>query len=451
MMRSLFWKFFFAFLLALLLTSIGVASGMWLRHNAERQAFEAIPVQVGWKAASLVDRAADLAHYAGIASLKKYLQEQQQDDITILAVTTDGKDILEREVSDALLLSTRQLLLSHQSMRSVRQLLLEDGRTILLFIPSPEKINQNLTPPKRPKPPPFLLLLAMWTLSGLLFSALLAWSFTKPIRILRKAFDDVAEGKLDTRVSPAIGKRRDELAELGHNFDHMTSRISQLLNAQKHLLHDVSHELRSPLARMQAAIGLAQQNPGKTANMLERVERESERIDLLVGDLLNLSRLETSTSDNDDRQQFNLTELLLDIIEDARFEAQNKQLQITHNTLEHIELFGRPALIHSAIENVLRNAIKYSPDKGKIQLTVTKHSKPSSVEICIADQGPGVAEQNLQLVFQPFFRSHDSQNQNGTGLGLTIAHRAIEIHGGNIIAENRPEGGLKITITLPAR
>src|SRR5690554_2030746 len=236
-MRSLFWKFFFAFLLALLLTSIGVASGMWLRHNAERQAFEAIPVQVGWKAAALVDSAADLAHYADIDSLKNYLQEQQRNEMTIFAVTSENEDILGREVDNNLLTSTRQLLLTQQPMRSVRQAVLKDGRTMLLFIPSPEKLGQNLIPHKRPKPPPFLLLLTMWPISGLLFSALLAWWFTKPIRILRKAFDDVADGKLDTRISPAMGVRRDELAELGRNFDYMTSRISQLLNAQKHLLH----------------------------------------------------------------------------------------------------------------------------------------------------------------------------------------------------------------------
>ena len=245
-----------------------------------------------------------------------------------------------------------------------------------------------------------------------------------------------------------MGKRRDELAELGQNFDRMTSRIGQLLNAQKRLLHDVSHELRSPLARMQAAIGLAQQSPDKTAKMLDRVERESERIDHLIGDLLNLSRIENPTSENDERQHFDLTGILTDIIEDARFEAQNKAIQIQHNTFNHINLFGRVELIHSAIENVLRNAIKYSPENGIIQLTVEKSSKYISIKI--EDQGPGIAEQDLQQIFQPFFRSRDNQHHNGIGLGLTIAHRAIEIHGGEITAANRQEGGLKIAIVLPA-
>ncbi|MBN46046.1 MULTISPECIES: ATP-binding protein [unclassified Methylophaga] len=447
-MRSLFWKFFFAFLLALLLTSIGVASGMWLRHNAERQSFEAIPVQVGWKAADLVDSASDIVRYAGIEPLKKYLRDQQFNNITIFAITQDNNDILGREVDENLLASTRQLLFENQRIRSVRQAISEDGRAILIFIPSPEKLGQQFAPPKRPKPPPFILLLSMWLLSGLLFSSLLAWWFTKPIRILRNAFDDVADGKLDTRIRPAMGKRRDELAELGQNFDRMTSRIGQLLNAQKRLLHDVSHELRSPLARMQAAIGLAQQSPDKTAKMLDRVERESERIDHLIGDLLNLSRIENPTSENDERQHFDLTGILTDIIEDARFEAQNKAIQIQHNTFNHINLFGRVELIHSAIENVLRNAIKYSPENGIIQLTVEKSSKYISIKI--EDQGPGIAEQDLQQIFQPFFRSRDNQHHNGIGLGLTIAHRAIEIHGGEITAANRQEGGLKIAIVLPA-
>lgn len=445
-MRSLFWKFFFAFLLALLLTSIGVASGMWLRHNAERQAFETIPVQMGWKAADLVDSAADIARYAGIEPLKKYLLEQQRNEIKLFAVNQDNQDILQRNVDPQLLATTRQLLFENQRIRSVRQVISEDGRSLLLFIPSPEKLGQKLDRPKPPKPP-LLLLLGMWLISGLLFSGLLAWWFTKPIRILKKAFNDVADGKLDTRIRPAMGKRRDELAELGQNFDYMTVRISQLLNAQKRLLHDVSHELRSPLARMQAAIGLAQQSPDKTAKMLDRVERESERIDHLIGELLNLSRLENPTTENDDRQLFDLTEMLLDIIEDARFEAQNKHIQITHNAFDQINVFARPELIHSAIENVLRNAIKYSPENGVIQLTTEKLSR--HWQITIEDQGPGIAEQDLQQVFQPFFRSRDNHQQNGIGLGLTIAHRAIEIHGGEIIATNRPEGGLNISILLP--
>ncbi|HBX59658.1 MULTISPECIES: sensor histidine kinase [unclassified Methylophaga] len=445
-MRSLFWKFFFAFLLALLLTSIGVASGMWLRHNAERQSFEAIPVQMGWKATDLVDSAADIARYAGIEPLKKYLHEQHRNGIKLFAVNQDNQDILQRNIDPQLLATTRQLVFENQRIRSVQQVILEDGRALLLFIPSPEKLGQKLDRPKPPKPP-LLLLLGMWLMSGLLFSALLAWWFTKPIRILKKAFNDVADGKLDTRISPAMGKRRDELAELGQNFDYMTGRISQLLNAQKRLLHDVSHELRSPLARMQAAIGLAQQSPDKTAKMLDRVERESERIDHLIGELLNLSRLENPTTENDERQLFDLTEMLLDIVEDARFEAQNKYVQITHNTFEQVSLFARPELIHSAIENVLRNAIKYSPENGVIQLTTEKLA--GHWQITIEDQGPGIAEQDLQQIFQPFFRSRDNHQQDGIGLGLTIAHRAIEIHGGEIIAKNRPEGGLNISILLP--
>lgn len=446
-MRSLFWKFFFAFLLALLLTSIGVATGMWLRHNAERQSFEAIPVEMGWKAADLVDSAVDITRFAGIAPLKKYLQENQLKNITLFAVTADNQDILGRPIDQKLLSTTRQLLLDDQKVRSVRQVISEDGQALLLFIPSPEKLGQRMDRPKPPKPPPFLMLLTMWMISGLLFSGLLAWWFTKPIRILKKAFNDVADGKLETRIRPAMGKRRDELADLGQNFDYMTSRISQLLNAQKRLLHDVSHELRSPLARMQAAIGLAQQNPDKTAKMLDRVERESERIDHLIGDLLNLSRIENPTTENDERQFFNVTEILLDIIEDARFEAQNKDIQITHNSFEQISLFGRAELIHSAIENVLRNAIKYSPANGVIHLTAEKFSK--QFRIIIEDEGPGIAEQDLQQIFQPFFRSRNNQQHNGIGLGLTIAHRAIEIHDGQITAANRPEGGCKISITLP--
>ena len=149
-MRSLFWKFFFAFLLALLLTSIGVASGMWLRHNAERQAFETIPVQMGWKAADLVDSAADIARYAGVEPLKKYLLEQQRNEIKLFAVNQDNQDILQRNVDPQLLATTRQLLFENQRIRSVRQVISEDGRSLLLFIPSLKNLVRSWIGPNLP-------------------------------------------------------------------------------------------------------------------------------------------------------------------------------------------------------------------------------------------------------------------------------------------------------------
>lgn len=379
-----------------------------------------------------------IARYAGIDPLKKHLLDQQQNEIFIYAVSQDSKDILGRHIDERLLASIRQLLLEHQKTRSVCQVQSDDGQSLLLFIPSPEKLGQPFTPHKRPKPPPFLLLVSCGYFQ-VCYSV--AWWFTKPIRILRKALDDVADGKLNIRIQPAMGKRRDELAELDQNFDYVSVNCStHRSNYYMMFLMNYVHQ--------QAAIGLAQQSPEKTAKMLDRVERESERIDRLIGDLLNLSRLEAPNSENDERQHFDLTEMLLDIIEDARFEAQYKSIQIQHNIFGCISLFSRAELIHSAIENVLRNTIKYSPNNSVIQLTAEKLSKHVQI-ITIEDQGPGIAPQDLQQIFQPFFRSREKQHQNGIGLGLTIAYRAIEVHGGEITATNRPEGGLKVSIVLP--
>lgn len=226
----------------------------------------------------------------------------------------------------------------------------------------------------------------------------------------------------------------------------MTEQLSQLVNAQQQLLHDVSHELRSPLARMQAAIGIAQQRPEKIPESLARVEQESVRIDMLIGDLLKLSRLE-SLSRSQTPQRFNLLDLLQQVVIDARFEAQRKQVQIDFQPPPTSLLYeGQPELLHRAVENVLRNAVRFAPDDSTIYLTVAQ--SPQQLTITIRDQGPGVARDTIEDIFTPFFRG-PSQRDGSTGLGLTIARRAVVAHQGTITAENHADGGLAVTIQLP--
>ncbi len=299
-------------------------------------------------------------------------------------------------------------------------------------------------PPGRPGHLPILPLLA-GLVASLLCAAGLAWYFSKPIRHLREAFDRVAEGDLDIRVGPGMNGRRDELADLGKDFDRMTARLQALISGQTRLLHDVSHEMRSPLARLQAAIGLARQQPGRLDDSLSRIEREGERMNRLVGELLTLSRIETGFLGP--LEAIDIGDLLAGIADDARFEGSSKRLAIDYVPGRSAVVTANPELLHRAIENVVRNALRYSPEGGVISIQ-TRRDGDSVFRISIADTGPGVTESALEAIFDPFFRI-EGNGESGYGLGLAIARRVITAVNGKIEAKNRPEGGLQVDIVLP--
>ena len=308
---------------------------------------------------------------------------------------------------------------------------------------------QRHPPPPHDRPPgPHLPLLP--TLAGLVASLLctaaLAWYIAKPIRQLRQAFNAAADGDLAARVSPNMNGRRDELADLGRDFDRMTTHLQALMTSQQRLLHDVSHEMRSPLARLQAAIGLARQQPGRTEDSLARIEREGERMNQLVGELLTLSRLDagiTSPLENVD-----MGELLANIVEDARFEGAARQISIDYVPGASAEVRANPELLHRAIENVVRNALRFSPSGGVVGI-VAERTAAGHFALHITDQGPGVADAELETIFQPFMRGEGQQTAAGYGLGLAIAQQVMAAVNGKIAAKNLPSGGLCVDISLP--
>jgi signal transduction histidine kinase len=283
-------------------------------------------------------------------------------------------------------------------------------------------------------------------LASVLCAAGLAWYFSRPIRQLRSGFDRVADGDLDARVAPGMQGRRDELADLGRDFDRMTERLQGVVEGQQRLLHDVSHEMRSPLARLQAAIGLARQQPTRLDDCLQRVERESERMNQLVGQLLTLSRLEAGVTEA--TEWVDMAELLAGIIEDARFEAAARQVVIDYRAGEMAEIRANSELLHRAIENVLRNAIRYSPEGGRVGVTAGRTGEIFHVRI--ADQGPGVAADELEAIFKPFFRGGAARSGDGHGLGLAIARRVMLAIRGRIDASRGEGGGLVVEIEMPA-
>ncbi|WP_265944843.1 ATP-binding protein [Dechloromonas sp. A34] len=298
-------------------------------------------------------------------------------------------------------------------------------------------------PPSGPLP---LLPVIAGLFASLLCAGGLAWYFAKPIRHLRNAFEAAAGGDLAVRVTPSMGGRRDELADLGHDFDRMTAQLQAVIDGQKRLLHDVSHEMRSPLARLQAAIGLARQQPGRTEDSLQRIAREGERIDQLVGELLTLSRLEAGVTG--ELENVELGELLANIAEDARFEGAARGITIDFVAGATAEVRANPELLHRALENVVRNALRYSPAGGVVQIA-GQRTDNQVFRITITDQGPGVAAADLEAIFTPFFRSEGQGAAGGYGLGLAIARRAIAALAGQINARNGSAGGLIVDIKLP--
>jgi two-component system sensor histidine kinase CpxA len=279
----------------------------------------------------------------------------------------------------------------------------------------------------------------------------LARYLSSPIGKLRKATQKLAGGDLQTRVGGEIGNRRDELAHLAKDFDEMAERIETLLSSQKRLTQDISHELRSPLARLNVALELAKQRSvsDATAPILERIETESNRLNEMIGRLLTLSKLESGAQDFTKRE-VNLGALVESIAADADFEAQAKGKSVRVLENQNCSVFGSENLLRSAIENVLRNAVRYTKENTAVEVSLLKLN--GNAEIVVRDFGAGVPEDELEKVFRPFHRVGEARERKtgGSGLGLAIAERAVQAHKGTIKAKNA-ENGLIVEIKLPVK
>ena len=295
--------------------------------------------------------------------------------------------------------------------------------------------------------------LIIGVLSSGLVCYLLSWYLTKPIVQLRTAARQIAAGDLTARAGAPAISRRDEVAGLMRDFDAMAERLETLLNAQSRLLNDISHELRSPLARLNVALGLARQRAGvESTDMLDRIELEAARLNELIGRILTLARLE-------DGEQLvpqtpvPLDEIVESVSEDAEFEAQERHCHVHTSIAEgNWQVRGNASLLHSAVENVVRNAIRYTQEGSAVEIELKSETRGIREAVLrVSDSGPGVPSDSLDKLFQPFYRLDDARGRQtgGVGLGLAITERAVRFHGGKVSAFNRPQGGLVIEIRLP--
>ncbi|MBA0168798.1 MULTISPECIES: ATP-binding protein [Pectobacterium] len=310
-----------------------------------------------------------------------------------------------------------------------------------------ELLRSEFRPPRPVEflnvPVPFVIIAGF---GGLLFSSVLAWSLARPLNQIRAGFDQVAQGDLNVRLLPVMHKRHDEISDVARDFDSMVERLDSLASAREQLLHDVSHELRSPLARLQLAIGLIRQNPDNVDNSLQRIEREALLMDKMIGELLTLSRTEHSGIEE---AYFDLLGLVTAVVNDARYEAQvtGVEILLAADEDEDYTIKGNAELMRRAVDNVMRNALRFSAREQQVSVSLIGNEHEWTIQV--ADQGPGVEKSKLSSIFDPFIRVDSPLSGKGYGLGLAITRKVVLAHGGHIEADNGEQRGLVIRLCVP--
>jgi len=453
MMHRLFWKIFLSFWLSLILFAgmSLLAAALFLEHTRKQDEIESPRA----RHLSYIEEAQLIAQTDGTDGLRSWLKNlDQREAIPFLLLDKQGIDLLERPVSSHLterLNHGRRTPRHEEGRRSPRRhgpIQVPEGGEYWL-VPDFQAVTLDRVL-RRPRVIAIPIIVAA-IISGLV-CFFLAGYLTRPIRRLSRATHQFAAGDLGLRVASTMGGRRDEIADLACDFDHMAERLQALIGSQKQLLSDVSHELRSPLARLQVALGLARQREQHQANTeLDRIEREADRLNELIGQLLSLARLESGTKLSHSGP-VDLAVLLEEVTESTDFEARatNRQARIINSMPATIE--ANEALLRSALENVLRNAARYTDENTSVDVSLQPDQEHTGwLLIQVRDHGPGVPEEMLTQLFEPFVRVGDARDRKsgGYGLGLAIAERAIRLHGGEISASNEPGGGLTVHIRLP--
>lgn len=462
-MRRLFYKIFLWFWLAIIVVSVtlvGLTASEHSRTSEDRNWRNKYgPVVDLW-----AQREGEVLDHDGKDGLQRYLSRFVLDPgVHEYMFNASGVEILSRSVPNRVVQIATQVALpsaTDPQFFTAERIIAEkiigsNGRAYVAVVtyPQPSVLRRRLFE--------FLFgnivtrdllrLLVVLSVAGL-FCFWLARQITNPIGKLRLATREIANERLKTRVDVEILTRRDELADLGRDFDRMAQRLDLLVTAQRRLLADVSHTLRSPLARLSVALGLAREGvKPETARHLDRIELECDRLNQLIGQLLTIARVDSGI-DIDQKKTIDLAVLVEEVAADGDYEARgrNRAVRFVGKSLCMVQ--GSSELLRGAIENVVRNAVRHTPECTTVEISVESVSAEASPRavITVRDHGEGVPEDAIGEIFLPFRRVPGNSSENGTGLGLAITERAIRCHGGSVSAANATGGGLIVTLELPA-
>ncbi|MBL8199714.1 MAG: HAMP domain-containing protein [Chromatiales bacterium] len=368
--------------------------------------------------------------------------------VIILVLDSESRDILGRQVPREYASFVRQSVVgpaeiparNYRPVRLAPQLIGPDGEAYaFLVLPNEIKLWGSAATAIG------LALVALLVIASVAW--LIARAVGRPVAGLQLAVRELARGRIDTRVPDSLAGRRDELGALAADFNSMAAQLQELLEGRERLMAELSHELRSPLARLQAATALAAQRPGAKPAEAARVEQEIRRMDQVIGDLLRYSRLGATGTVS--RRLVRIEVLLAELAADEEIEARARGCDIELRTAQDLLVVGDPELLRSAFENILRNAIRYAPGGSRVRVDAVRAG--DEVQVTIADRGPGVPVAILSQIFEPYFRAPGTAGgTGGTGLGLAIARRVFEAHGGSVQASLRDGGGLRMDARLPA-
>jgi two-component system sensor histidine kinase CpxA len=462
-MHSLFLRIFMLFWLAMALI---VGGSIAITFTVAAREYEAPELQ---RRPSAAIQASEILARGGVSGLKDWLDANKNaiPDRDLYIVGPNGRDILGRRLSGAaarrLEFVNRDEFLNRdppefrsaepppgappgnfRPSRAAPQIVAADGAAYtVLLVPRRPSIFGALSLPGIS-----LTILCIALVVSALTSWWLARHFSAPIRRIQEGARALASENLDVRVSAGLEGRKDEVAVLARDFDTMADQLRANRAATTQLLRDISHELRSPLARMRVALGLARQPPADLSRQLDRLEREIERLDGLISQVLKLARLQ-GTAALFTRETFDLDEAIEEVVHDANFEGAAKNCRIDLHGTASARVNGNRELLRSAVENVLRNAVRYSPPGAPVDVSVARAQ--SGVVVSIRDRGPGVPPGDVERIFEPFYRVAESRDRDsgGEGIGLAITSQVMKAHGGSAAAANRQGGGFEVRLSLP--
>jgi len=451
-----------------------VGGSIAITFTVAAREYEAPEVQ---RRPTMAIQASEALGHGGIGALKEWLNTNKNSmaDRDLFIVGPDGADILGRRLTEA---AARRLEFFNRDESANRDEPPPRPRDFTPPPPPPGNFRPSRAAPQIvgpdgtvytvllvPRRPSIFGALSLPGISvailciALVVSALTSWwlaqHLSAPIRRIQEGARALASENLEVhateglRVSAGLEGRKDELAVLARDFDAMADQLRANRSAITQLLRDISHELRSPLARMRVALGLARQPPADLTRQLDRMEREIERLDSLISQVLKLARLH-GTDAPIAREPFDLDEMIEEVVRDANFEGAVKNCRVRLQGSAHAAVNGNRDLLRSAIENVLRNAVRYSPPDALVDVSAA--GSDDGVVIMIRDRGPGVPEADLTRIFEPFYRVAESRDRDsgGEGIGLAITAQVMKAHGGSASASNNRSGGFEVQLNLPA-